>query len=168
MTVALKSSVAGADEPFVSDLSRLLEDVYGDSGAHVDAAPSAATQAGDGLPEWPLDPSPDGDPSDWLLGPQTDAAGGPVDRLDATTGLPVPSGPDEVVDRPTTVEAHAWRREDDDILPNRGTKGATRRRSSATRSAEPVTTPMAAVLPADGPLAAPAPDRRGRLLRRRP
>lgn len=167
MTVALKSSVAGADEPFVSDLSRLLEDVYGDSGAHVDA-PSAATQAAGDLPEWPLDPSPDGDPSEWLLGPQTDAAGGPVDRLEATTGLLVPSGPDEAVDRPTTVEAHAWRREDDDILPIRGAKGATRRLSSATRPAEPITTSMVAVLPADGPVAAPAPDRRGRLFRRRP
>ncbi len=154
----------------MSDLSRLLEDVYGDSDAHADVVPSATTQVVDGLPEWPLDPSPEGGSSEWVPGPQAHAAGAPADRVDGTTGLLLPSGPDEAVDRSTTVETHVWRREDDDILPIRGTKGAARRGSAAARSAKPVTTPTAEVLPDDGPVPAHAhaPAHRMRLRRRQP
>jgi hypothetical protein len=152
VTVALKSRATGADAPSVSDLSRLLEDVYGDPSADVDAPPSAR-QAAPGLSDWPADGSLDDATEAWFAGQPTGVERGSSDDADAT-------GPHQLVS--AVGSTRAWSRQDDDILPSRGGKHARRKGSAATDAHGPVTGPTMAVLTTVGP----APTRRGRLRRR--
>ncbi|CAA9220551.1 MAG: hypothetical protein AVDCRST_MAG20-724 [uncultured Acidimicrobiales bacterium] len=136
----------------MSDLSRLLEDVYGDPGAHVDAPPPADPQSPPGPADWPTDGSLDDATEAWFAGqPGSGEHTSPDDDATALQQLPSAGG-----------STRGWSREDDDILPNRGGKHARRRGSASTPSVEPITGPTMAVLTAEGP----APTRRGRLRRR--
>ena len=149
MTVALKSGAAGADAPFVSDLSRLLEDVYGDGGPNADAGTTLAPRAGVVGADWSLDPSADEAPAGWAQDDETRVVGttGDLDRSGGHPSMPTDGPP-------------AWCRQDDDILPTG--RGARRRGRSAAHASDPVTAPTPAVLSDEEP----APSRLGRLRRR--
>ena len=171
-TVPLKSSAAAADAGPVSDLSRLLDDVYGGPGAPVGATPPTPAAPLVGLPDWAVDSVLDDAFADWVPGPATvpldavpvdavPAVIAPVDHLERALGTPRRSAFDDVPAQPVEVAPPAeWCRADDDILPARRAKGPKRGRSSdAAGDSVPAIEMFAAVEDQ-------APARRGRLRRR--
>ena len=125
----------------MSDLSRLLDDVYGGPGAPVDTTPPAAPAQLVGLPDWATDSVLDDAFAEWVPGPATvpvdafDAAAtvdAPVEHLERAFGGPGRSAFGDVATQPVAVAPVAeWSRGDDDILPSRRTKGSKRGGSSA-------------------------------------
>lgn len=130
----------------MSDLSRLLDDVYGDQGTSVDAAPPEPTPTLTGLPDWAMDSVLDEAFADWVPGPPT-----------ATSDAPVADGPFEQVvghphrpafgdptgeAMPNQEPASAWTRADDDILPTKRGRSSGRSRSARRSAAAPDLAPV--------------------------
>lgn len=176
----------------VSDLSRLLDDVYGDS--PVDDAqtppssPPPARAPLAGLPDWAVESVLDEAFADWVPGPPVVADAGATDELPYANGdLPyatdlagtdehtagaIPRSAFSDVAAPAEVlpEApHAWSREDDDILPTgrrRGGRKSRRGRPTALTSSAPIEA-FAAPEEAAPEEAAPEKAKRSRLRRRK-
>lgn len=139
----------------VSDLSRLLDDVYGDSSVDdaqtpPDSPPPRAPLAG--LPDWAVDSVLDEAFADWVPGPPVAAAAavdGATDQsahatdptgaghhattagTDGHTAAPIPRSAFSDLASPAEVvpEApHSWSREDDDILPTGRRRGGRKAR----------------------------------------
>ena len=98
----------------MSDLSRLLDDVYGPSGSAGPQAPPAPAAGTTGLPDWALDSVLDDAFSDWA----PTEGGGTSDPTGP--GSIAGTDPDAVA---TVPVARAWCRDDDDILPTRRGRG---------------------------------------------
>ena len=136
----------------MSDLSRLLDDVYGPSGAAAPPAPPAPAPAATGLPDWALDSVLDDAFADWV--PSAPAAAAPV----APAAAPVAAVAPPVVE-PAPVPVRAWCRADDDILPARRGRGS---KKAPVADAVPAAAPVIEAFAAEEP-AAP----RGRFRRRK-
>lgn len=129
----------------MSDLSRLLDDVYGDTAPAVapQSDPSQAPLAG--LPDWAIDSVLDEAFADWVPGPPVapvpdPASGGTVALPIAERSSASPSVPRSAFTAlaecpaPAPEAPRAWCREDDDILPTGRRSG----RSRGSRAKEPV------------------------------
>jgi hypothetical protein len=111
----------------VSDLSRLLDDVYGPTGAGAAPAKPAATPPGEtGLPDWAMESVMDDPFGEWVPGVTADPAAAAPTSLDE---VDLAAGVDQDLD--AAVEVRAWDRSDDDILPTRRSWSASRGRRSA-------------------------------------
>ena len=167
-TVPLKRAVAAADAGSVSDLSRLLDDVYGGPGAPVDPTPPAPRAPLVGLPDWAMDSVLDEAVAGLVPEPVTapvqavGAVDAPAEHLERALGTSRRSAFSDVAAEPVPVAAAVeWCRADDDILPARRTKWSKRGRSSAAADdTAPAIERFAAVEDQ-------APARRGRLQRRK-
>jgi hypothetical protein len=116
----LKPGRPGVDAPPMSDLSRLLDDLYATSGTATEEPPRA--------PDWSSQEALDEVFASWVPGPDADAAAAQRSLVAAATtealiDAPVDDGwlletepvvPDEPVVAPTR-----WSPSDDDILPRR-------------------------------------------------
>ena len=153
----------------MSDLSRLLDDVYGGPEAPVGVTPPAPAAALVGLPDWAMDAALDDAFADLVPGPVTAPVAAaapvdaPIDHLERALGEPATSPFSDEATQPAAVggvEAAAdWCRADDDILPAGRTKVSKRGRPSAVAGgAVPVIEMFAASEDQ-------APTRRGRLQR---
>ena len=115
----------------MSDLSRLLDDVYGPTGAAAPPAKPAVPPPGEtGLPDWAVESVMDDPFAEWVPGvapdPSATRATG-VDEAVPSTGI---------LDLDAPAEHRAWTRSDDDILPTRRRGwSASRARSSAVAPA---------------------------------
>ena len=119
----------------MSDLSRLLDDVYGPAGAAAPPAKPAAAPPGEtGLPDWAMESVMDDPFAEWVPGVAADPSTTPTTGVDE---VDLVAGADLDLDEP--VEARAWNRSDDDILPGR-------RGWSATRARTPAVSPTATLL----------------------
>lgn len=167
-TVPLKFLRTAADAGSVSDLSRLLDDVYGGPDAPVDTTPPAPAAQPVGLPDWAMDSVLDDAFADWVPGPATapaeavGAPGAPAEHLERAPGTSRRSAFSDVSAATAPVAAVVeWCRADDDILPARRAKGSKRgRASTAAADTAPAIEMFAAVEDQ-------APARRGRLQRRK-
>lgn len=116
----------------MSDLSRLLDDVYGTSDEP--ASTPRATETVGAVPDWFSDAAPEADADHFSVVPD------PVEALEAILDLGVAEHGSEVAGRPepalvvapdpTPVVAlpPTWTPRDDDILPARSTRRRLRRR----------------------------------------
>lgn len=118
----------------MSDLSRLLDDVYGPSGAAAPPAPPAPAPAASGLPDWALDSVLDDAFADWM--PSAPAAAAPA--------APAPVAAPPPVAEPAPVPVRAWCRADDDILPARRGRGSKKAPVTEAVPAAPVIEAFAA------------------------
>ena len=133
----------------MSDLSRLLDDVYGEQGASADVAPPEPTPALTGLPDWAMDSVLDEAFADWVPGPPTVA----TDAFDAdptferVIGHPHRPAFGEPTGEPAARQeaATSWTRTDDDILPTRRGRSSGRSRSSRSAVAAPEPGPLATI-----------------------
>ena len=131
----------------MSDLSRLLYDVYGDHGASADVAPPAPTPALTGVPDWAMDSVLDEAFADWVPGSPSVV----TDAFDADSsfeqvvGHPHRPAFGEPTGEPAARHeaASPWTRTHDDILPIR--RGRSSGRLTTSRSA--------VVAPEPGPVA---------------
>lgn len=149
----------------MSDLSRLLDDVYGDSEASVEPAPTTPAPTLTGLPDWAIDSVLDEAFADWVPGPPTVAVGamdapsehvvGNLQRSAFADLATVPAAEPEVL--------HAWSRSDDDILPGR--RGRTGKQGRSAGAPAPALV-MAASIESFAAAEEPAPSKGGRFRRR--
>lgn len=150
----------------MSDLSRLLDDVYGDTAPAVPVEPDPPTAPLTGLPDWAVDSVLDEAFADWVPG-----APAAVDEALAAQDRPAPhvlrTAFSELAEAPAVaaVAPHTWCRDDDDILPN-GRRGGRRGRRGRSLTA-PVRAVPAADVPALDDEVADDADRGGRLRRLR-
>lgn len=115
----------------MSDLSRLLDDVYGTGGEPAAASASRATETAMVIPGW-LPGTPPGTGAD-----RVPVAPDPVDALEAILDLGVAERHSEVAGRPEPgvvvvrvpdPPPPTWTLRDDDILPARSSRRRLRRR----------------------------------------
>ncbi len=119
----------------MSDLSRLLDDVYGPTGAAAPAAKPAVPPPGEtGLPDWAAESVMDDPFAEWVPGVAPDPSPTRATGVDETVH---PTG---IVELDAPAEHHAWTRSDDDILP-------TRRRGWSAGRARPSAVAPAGALP---------------------
>jgi len=159
----------------VSDLSRLLDDVYGDTALapapSPDAAPAdvASSTPLAGLPDWAVDSVLDEAFADWVPGPPTPLAEVGSDHDTYRVSSVPRSAFTDLADGPTASATepdapHAWIREDDDILPT-NRRGGRRNRGGRTPIAAPPPTPIEAFAAPDEP--APSEAKPSRFRRRK-
>lgn len=103
----------------MSDLSRLLDDVYGPSDTAAPEAPPAPAPSSTGLPDWALDSVLDDAFSDWMPGSSAE----PAEEPTAPVAVPVLAAATVAV-APQPVAVRPWARSDDDILPVRRGRAA--------------------------------------------
>lgn len=152
----------------MSDLSRLLDDVYGDTDASAEPAASAPAPTRSGLPDWAIDSVLDEAFADWVPGPPTVAVGvmdAPSEHVEHVVGNLQRSAFADLTTAPAAAPdvAHAWSRSDDDILPGRRGRAGKQGRSAGAPA--PVLV-VAAGIESFAAAEEPAPSKGGRFRRR--
>ena len=133
----------------MSDLSRLLDDVYGDQGTNIDAVPPEPARTLTGLPDWAMDSVLDEAFADWVPGPPAVARDAPVvdAPFEQVVGHPHRPAFGDPAGEPAARQepASTWSRADDDILPTRRGRSSGRSRSAKGSAAASDRGPVATI-----------------------